>query len=89
MLLKDNKHDRPLYYTGYVGSICIERVQVDSGPYSASSLRGSFTFLGYHLTCYRQRLLQYMASMQEVVTHWERFGLSNRRPKTGTDMLRH
>ena len=23
MLLKDNKHDRPLYYTGYIGSTCI------------------------------------------------------------------
>ena len=31
MLLKDNKHDRPLYYTGYIGSTCIERVQVDPG----------------------------------------------------------
>jgi len=31
MLLKDNKHDRPLYYTGYISLICIERVQVDSG----------------------------------------------------------
>jgi len=26
MLLKDNKHDQPLYYTGYIGSTCIERV---------------------------------------------------------------
>ena len=31
MLLKDNKHDRPLYYTGYIDSTCIERVQVDPG----------------------------------------------------------
>ena len=31
MLLKDNKHDRPLYYTGYIGSTCTERVQIDSG----------------------------------------------------------
>jgi len=31
MLLKDNKHDRPLYYTGYIGSTSIERVQVDPG----------------------------------------------------------
>jgi len=27
MLLKDNKYDRPLYYTGYIGSTCIERIQ--------------------------------------------------------------
>jgi len=26
MFLKDNKHDRPLYYTGYISSTCIERV---------------------------------------------------------------
>jgi len=31
MLLKDNKHDRPLYYIGYIGSTCIARVQVDPG----------------------------------------------------------
>jgi len=31
MLLKDNKYDRPLYYTGYISSTCIERIQVDSG----------------------------------------------------------
>jgi len=31
MLLKDNKYDRPLYYTRYIGSICIERIQVDLG----------------------------------------------------------
>jgi len=29
MLLKDNKYDRPLYYTGYIGSTCIERIKVD------------------------------------------------------------
>jgi len=29
MLLKDNKHDRPLYYTGYIGLTCIKRIQVD------------------------------------------------------------
>jgi len=31
MLLKDNKHDRPLYYIGYIGSMCIDRVHVDLG----------------------------------------------------------
>jgi len=29
MLLKDYKHDWPLYYTGYIDSTCIERIQVD------------------------------------------------------------
>ena len=36
MLLKDNKHDRPLYYTGYIGSTCIERIHVD--PRSALNI---------------------------------------------------
>ena len=31
MLLKDNKDDQPLYYTRYIGSTCIEMVQVDPG----------------------------------------------------------
>ena len=31
MLLKENKHDRPLYYTRYIGSTSIERVQVNPG----------------------------------------------------------
>jgi len=31
MLLKDNRHDRLLYYTGYIGSTYIERIQVDLG----------------------------------------------------------
>jgi len=31
MLLKDNKHDRQLYYTRYIGSTYIGRVQIDPG----------------------------------------------------------
>jgi len=31
MLPKDNKYDRPLYYTRYIGLTCIERIQVYSG----------------------------------------------------------
>ena len=36
MLFKDNRHDRPLYYTWYIGSTHIERIQVD--PESALSI---------------------------------------------------
>jgi len=39
MLLKVNKHDRPLYYTGYIGSICIKRVQVDLGSELSTILK--------------------------------------------------
>ena len=31
MLLKDNRHDRLLYYRGYIGFTHIERIQVDLG----------------------------------------------------------
>ena len=47
MFLKDNKHDRPLYYTGYIGSTCIERIQVDSGSALSIIPKGSSTFLEY------------------------------------------
>jgi len=31
MLLKDNQHNKPLYYAEYIGSTFIERIQVDPG----------------------------------------------------------
>ena len=46
MLLKDNKHDRPLYYTGYIGSTCIERVQVDPGSALSIIPKRFLYFLG-------------------------------------------
>ena len=46
MLLKDNKHDRPLYYTGYIGSTCIERVHVDSGSALSIIPKRLLYFLG-------------------------------------------
>jgi len=49
MLLKDNKHDRPLYYTGYIGSTCIERVQVDSGSALSIIPKRLLYFLGIPL----------------------------------------
>jgi len=49
MLLKDNRHDRPLYYTGYIGSTYIERMQVDAGSVSIISKRLLY-FLGISLS---------------------------------------
>ena len=49
MLLKDNKHDRPLYYTGYIGSTCIERVQVDPGSALSIIPKRLLYFLGIPL----------------------------------------
>ena len=50
MLLKVNKHDRPLYYTRYIGSTCIEKIQVD--PRSALSIipKRLLYFLGIPLS---------------------------------------
>jgi len=49
MLLKDNKHDRPLYYTGYIGSTFIERIQVDPGSALSIILKRLRYFLGIPL----------------------------------------
>ena len=46
MLFKDNKHDRPLYYTGYIGSMCIERIQVDPGSALSIIPKRLLYFLG-------------------------------------------
>ena len=48
------KHDRPLYYTGYIGSSEVSRIQVDSGsalsimPYHVMQYVGILT----HVECY-------------------------------------
>ena len=31
MFIKNTKHDRPLYFTGYIGSAQVDRIQVDPG----------------------------------------------------------
>ena len=49
MLLKDNKHDRPLYYTGYIGSTCIERIHVDPGSALSIIPKRLLYFLGIPL----------------------------------------
>jgi len=49
MLLKDNKHNWLLYYTGYIGSTCIERVQVDSGSALSIISKRLIYFLGIPL----------------------------------------
>ena len=49
MLLKDNKHDRPLYHTGYIGSACIESIQVDPGSVLSIVPRRVMHFLGIPL----------------------------------------
>ena len=49
MLLKDNKHNRPLYYTGYISSSYIERIQVDPGSALSIIPRRLLHFLGIPL----------------------------------------
>ena len=72
MLLKDNKHDRPLYYTGYIGSTCIERVQVDPGSELSIIPKGSCTSSVYYYIGCPQPLQQYTVLIQ-VVIRLERF----------------
>ena len=50
MLVKDNKHDRPIYYNGYISSTCIERIQVDPGPALNIIPKRPFYFLGIPLS---------------------------------------
>jgi len=50
MLLKDNKHDRPLYYTGYIGFTCIKRIQVDLGSVLNIIPKRLLYFLGIPLS---------------------------------------
>ena len=49
LLLKDNKHDRPLYYTGCIGSTCIERVQVNTRSTLSIIPKRLLCFLGISL----------------------------------------
>ena len=63
MLLKDNNHDRPMYYTGYIGSTYIEKVQIDPGSALSIIPKGSSTSLGYRFISYLQQLLRYTILM--------------------------
>ena len=49
MLLKDNRHDRLLYYTGYIGSTHIERIQVNPGSALSIIPKRLLYFLGIPL----------------------------------------
>jgi len=49
MLLKDNKHDQHLYYTRYIGSMCIERIRVDPGSALSIIPKRLLYFLGIPL----------------------------------------
>ena len=49
IFLKDNKHDRPLYYIWYICSSCIERIQVDHGSALSIIPRRLLYFLGISL----------------------------------------
>ena len=50
VLLKDNWHDRPLYYIGYIRSTHIERIQVDHGSALSIIPKRLFYFLGIPLS---------------------------------------
>jgi len=54
MLLKDNKHDRPLYYTGYISSTALKGYRLIQGPHLALFPKGSSTSLRYRFIGYLQ-----------------------------------
>jgi len=74
MLLQDNKHDRPLYYTRYIGSSCIERVQVDPGSALSIIPKRLLYFLGISLyrLCATTSTI-YMISTPGAIIHLGRF----------------
>ena len=49
MLIKDNRHDIPLYYTGYIGSARIERIQIGPGSTLSIIPKRLLQFLGVPL----------------------------------------
>ena len=73
MLLKKNKHDRPLYYTGYIRSTCIGRVQVDPGSALSIIPKRLLYFLSIPLNRLFATTKQYTILMQEVVIRLGRF----------------
>jgi len=48
MLLKDNNHDRSLYYIGYIDSTCLKGYRLIQGLHLASFPKGFSTSLAYH-----------------------------------------
>ena len=50
MFLKDNKYDRPLNYTWYIGSTCIKRIQVDLGSALSKIPKRLLLFLNISLS---------------------------------------
>ena len=61
MLLKDNRHGRPLYYIGYIGSTHIERIQVNPGSTWALSPSDFFIFSASYWAGCQLWLRPYMA----------------------------
>ena len=50
MLLKNNQHDQPPYYTRYIDSACAERIQVDPRSTLSIILRRLLHFLSIPLS---------------------------------------
>jgi len=68
MLLKNNRDNQFLYYTGYTASTCIERIQV--GPRSVLSIipKRLFYFLGIPLSRLSTMIITIYGFNAEVVT---------------------
>ncbi|ONK56580.1 uncharacterized protein A4U43_C10F10340 [Asparagus officinalis] len=69
MHVRNPKHDRPLYFTGYIGSIRVDRIQVDPG----SALSIIPLWLVHHLGV----PLHHLSTMRTTIYN---FNASNTRP---------
>ena len=64
---KDNRYDQSLYYSGYIGSTHIERIQVDLGSTLSIIPKRLLYFLGIPWAGCQPRLRSYMVSTLGVV----------------------
>jgi len=79
------KHDRPLYFTGYIGSPEVSRIQVDSGSALSIMSRRSCNTWESPLIDWAPLKLQFTASTPMVRAWW---GRSNSNARSGTWDLR-
>ena len=81
MLFKNNKHDRPLNYTGYIGSTCIERIQIELGSALNIIPKRLLYFLGIPLSRLFTTTTIIYDFNARVATLWARF-VSNVKSET-------
>jgi len=72
------KHDRPMYYKGYIGSSEVSLIQVDPGTALSIMPHRVMQHLGIPSTDWVSLKLPYMDSMPMIRSQWERSNLGVR-----------